>query len=221
MFTPQQLEQISFAKVRFGGYDMDSVDELLEPLLDDYVTLYKENTTLKSKMRVLVEKLEEYRKNESTVKDALRSAQKTCDAMVREAEVKCLNMMRQAESSADSHANTAVLAPTQLADAKKATLEGISSLEGQLNDILAKLAALKEEAQKEVPLVAQPIPTTVPNERTEEEVAKEIAQNLEKLVGTTEDTAPVAPRPVRADGSTNRFTSMNIQFGKNYDPNKR
>lgn len=221
MFTPQQLEQITFAKVRFGGYDMDSVDELLEPLLDDYVTLYKENATLKSKMRVLVEKLEEYRKNEAAVKEALRSAQKTCDAMVREAEAKCLNMMRQAESSADSHSATPVLAPTQLASAKKATLEGISSMETQLNEILNKLAALKQEALREAPLVAQPVPTTVPNAHTEEEVAKEIAENLEKLVGTTNDTAPVAPRPARADGSTNRFTSMNLQFGKNYDPSKR
>lgn len=57
MFTPQQLEQISFDKAVFGGYDMQSVDEFLEPLLEDYETLYKENATLKSKMRVLVEKL--------------------------------------------------------------------------------------------------------------------------------------------------------------------
>ena len=40
MFTPQQIEQISFSRVPFGGYDMQAVDELLEPLLEDYVTLY-------------------------------------------------------------------------------------------------------------------------------------------------------------------------------------
>ena len=43
MFTPQQLQQISFDKAVFGGYDMDSVDEVLEPLLEDYETLYREN----------------------------------------------------------------------------------------------------------------------------------------------------------------------------------
>ena len=55
MYTPQQLEEISFARARFNGYDIDSVDEVLEPLIEDYVTLYKENALLKSKMRVLVE----------------------------------------------------------------------------------------------------------------------------------------------------------------------
>ena len=59
MFTPQQIDQICFDRVAFGGYDMQSVDEFLEPLTEDYVTLYKENALLKSKMKVLVAKLEE------------------------------------------------------------------------------------------------------------------------------------------------------------------
>ena len=59
MFTPQQLEQVTFHTSVFGGYDMDSVDEFLVALIEDYNTLYKDNATLKSKMRILVEKLEE------------------------------------------------------------------------------------------------------------------------------------------------------------------
>ena len=61
MITPQQIDQISFSQARHG-YDMEQVDKILEPLTEDYVALYKENALLKSKMRVLVGKLEEYRK---------------------------------------------------------------------------------------------------------------------------------------------------------------
>ena len=71
MFTPQQIDQISFSKATFGGYNMQQVDEFLEPLTEDYVTLYKENALLKSKMRVLVGKLEEYRKNEASMKASI------------------------------------------------------------------------------------------------------------------------------------------------------
>ena len=85
MFTPQQIDQISFDKARFGGYDMQQVDEFLEPLTEDYVTLYKENTLLKSKMRVLVGKLEEYRKSEASMKEAVANAQKAADKMILEA----------------------------------------------------------------------------------------------------------------------------------------
>ena len=43
MLTPQQIEQISFNTKTFGGYDTVEVDEILETLTEDYVTLYKEN----------------------------------------------------------------------------------------------------------------------------------------------------------------------------------
>ena len=190
MFTPQQLEQITFHTSVFGGYDMDSVDEFLVALIEDYNTLYKDNATLKSKMRVLVEKLEEYRAEEGGAKENLRAAQQTCDAMIREAEAKCLKMLHQAEAQAPN---------TSLAEAKTAAREGIEALETQLKEILEKLEAIKSQA--------------------EADSARPDVQNLEKLVGTTEDEAPV-PRSPRVDSNTtSRFT--NLQFGKNYDPTKR
>ena len=82
MITPQQIEQISFNRATFGGYDMQAVDEFLEPLTEDYITLYKENALLKSKMKVLVGKLEEYRSNEASMKDAIVKAQMPCDKRV-------------------------------------------------------------------------------------------------------------------------------------------
>lgn len=56
MFTPQEIQEKTFVKAVFGGYDMQTVDDFLEPLTEDYITLYKENSVLKSKMKVLVEK---------------------------------------------------------------------------------------------------------------------------------------------------------------------
>ncbi len=205
MFTPQQLEQISFDKAVFGGYDMESVDEFLEPLLEDYGTLYKENATLKSKMRVLVEKLEEYRQNESNAKEALRAAQQTCDNMIREAEAKCRAIVHGAKPMA------APAGDSQLSAAKATARQGIESMEEKLKEILSKLEALKAETADSDAPAAQ--------SENEDEVAKEIAESLEKLVGTTVDSAPVSPRPPVSDAVTSRFT--NLQFGKNYDPNKR
>ena len=66
MFTPQEIQEQTFSKAVFGGYDMQQVDDFLEPLTDDYITLYKENSVLKAKMKILVEKLEEYRKQSIT-----------------------------------------------------------------------------------------------------------------------------------------------------------
>lgn len=61
MLTPQEVSTHSFAKASFGGYNMAMVDEFLDELTDDYTALYKENAALKAKLKVLVEKVEEYR----------------------------------------------------------------------------------------------------------------------------------------------------------------
>ena len=147
MFTPQQIEQICFTKQTFGGYNMDQVDEFLEPLTEDYVTLYKENALLKSKMRVLVGKLEEYRKNEASMKDAIVNAQKTCDMMVREAEAKCAQMLSDANATAAQNAaNADALAAAEEAridEARRTAVSKIEEIEDQMRACLQALERIK------------------------------------------------------------------------------
>ena len=65
MLTPQEVSERAFPKASFGGYNMAQVDEFLDVLTEDYSALYSENAVLKSKMKVLVEKVEEYRSTEA------------------------------------------------------------------------------------------------------------------------------------------------------------
>ena len=100
MLTPQEVSEHAFAKASFGGYNMAMVDEFLDVLTADYTTLYKENATLKAKMKVLVDKLEEYRSTEEAMRKALLTAQRIADDMVAEAESKKAELLRDAETSA-------------------------------------------------------------------------------------------------------------------------
>ena len=222
MFTPQQIEQISFGKQTFGGYDMQSVDEFLEPLTEDYVTLYKENALLKSKMRVLVTKLEEYRENEASMKDAIVNAQKTCDLMVKEAEEKCKMMLSDANLAALENTKNADALIAQenarVEEAKKAASAKIAEIEEQLKSCMQALVRIREAnipapAKHEV-YDYEKEPDT---DAIADAVADEIAASLESLVGTTEDTAPKADPNHPASSTSTRFT--NLQFGRNYDPN--
>ena len=88
MLTPQEVSEHAFAKASFGGYNMAMVDEFLDVLTADYTTLYKENATLKAKMKVLVDKVEEYRSTEEAMRKALLTAQKMADELVAQAEAK-------------------------------------------------------------------------------------------------------------------------------------
>lgn len=218
MFTPQQIDQISFSRSTFGGYDMNQVDELLEPLTEDYVTLYKENALLKSKMRVLVGKLEEYRRNELAMKDAMVNAQKTCDKMVAEAEAKCARMIATANDTAAANARNSdamkAAEDARLEEAKKVAAAKITEIQEQMNACVQALERIKtanapaEPAKKPYDYDA--------SASTADDVADEISHSLEALVGSAMDSLPKAePRHPTNDTTTSKFA--NLQFGRNYD----
>ena len=100
MLTPQEVSEHAFAKSAFGGYNMTMVDEFLDELTDDYTALYKENAALKAKMKVLVDKVEEYRATEDAMRKALLTAQNMASSMVSEAEEKKETLLADAEMEA-------------------------------------------------------------------------------------------------------------------------
>ena len=100
MLTPQEVSNHAFAKAVMGGYNMAMVDEFLDELTDDYTSLYKENAALKAKLKVLVDKVEEYRSTEEAMRKALMTAQRMADTMVKEAEQKKAELLQQAEGEA-------------------------------------------------------------------------------------------------------------------------
>ena len=82
MISPQELQNKKFEKAVFGGYDMAGIDEFLDVLIPDYTALYKENMNLKNKMKVLVDKIEEYRSVDEEMRKALYSAQVTAHVYI-------------------------------------------------------------------------------------------------------------------------------------------
>ena len=237
MFTPQEIQEKTFVKAVFGGYDMQTVDEFLEPLTEDYITLYKENAVLKSKMKILVEKLEEYRSQEQSMRKAILSAQRTADAMVAEAEKKALRMMNDAESNVQTKTSDAdeIVAQEEerINNAKQTALSFIENLEQDIRGHLELLEKLKKqdltvkEVSRPAPQRQKPYnyeeeteqPLVIPKDETPKESAKDIANVIEQSIGRLMDLEePVqnaAPKTMQTD-STIKFT--NLQFGRNYDP---
>ena len=216
MFTPQQIEQISFAKATFGGYNTDDVDAFLEPLTEDYITLYKENALLKSKMRVLVGKLEEYRKNEASMKESIAEAQKACDKMVLEAENKCAQMIGDANAVAEENTRNAdaliAAEHARVDEARRTAVTKINEIEEQMRACLQALERIKR--------ANAPAVKAAPAANDSDSVAEQISQSLEALMGTTEEHHPKAePKHPANDTTTSKFA--NLQFGRNYDPTQR
>jgi cell division initiation protein len=174
MFTPQEVRERSttFEKAVFGGYSMNSVDDFIAPLAQDYATLYKENAVLKSKMKVLVERLEEYRKQEDQLNRAILAAQKTCDEMTAETERKCAKLMSDTEQTLrqrnqDLKMELAAEAE-RVARAKKAATAFITNVEDQVHLTLGQLEKVRE------------LTITAKTAKTEHQEASAPAQTVQK-----------------------------------------
>ena len=102
MLTPQEVSGKGFPKASFGtgGYNMAAVDEFLDTLTEDYTSLYKENSTLKGKLKVLAEKVEEYRATEDAMRSTLLAAQRMAAKLVQEAEAEKAQILTEAREEA-------------------------------------------------------------------------------------------------------------------------
>ena len=101
MMTPQEVANCTFAKSVMGGYNMASVDDFLDKLTEDYAALYKENTALKAKLKMTVDKMAEYRESEDAIRSTLLAAQKMSTSMLTEAEHKRDALIASASADAE------------------------------------------------------------------------------------------------------------------------
>ena len=104
MTTPQEIREKSFdnAKAVFGGYDMGAVEDYLDDVADAFEALQKENSALKGKMKILVEKIEEYRNNEDALNRSILSAQKLSVQIESDARARAASIVSEAETKAAS-----------------------------------------------------------------------------------------------------------------------
>lgn len=184
MLTPQEVSARSFTKTMMGGYNMTMVDEFLDELTDDYTSLYKENASLKAKMKVLVEKVEEYRATEDSMRATLLTAQKMADSLVKEAEEKRDEILRQAEAAARDKVD----------GYRKEAEQCARRLQQGQEEIQRFVAESRALCQKELQFLEE-FPA-LPLAEESEPVAAAVEEIEEKILSAGEPApAPAAPEP--------------------------
>ena len=133
MITPQGIREKTFEKAVFGGYDMATVDAFLDEVAGDLALLQKENSVLKSKMKVLVDKVEEYRENEDALRTAVLSAQRLGLMIEKEAKEKAEAIIAEANDKAQRISaemdQEVALERSRLAESKNASAKFLDSMD--------------------------------------------------------------------------------------------
>ena len=209
MLTPQDIRDKQFVKAVFGGYDMATVDDFLEELTEDYAALYKENAILKSKIKVLVEKVEEYRATEDAMRMALLTAQRMGDDLVVEAQKQRTDMLASVEEEAEVRRRQ-ILEQTseetaRLEAAKAAANVYVEQTRQMAGMILALCDKMENGGAIEAPapVYKEEIPAA-PTEEIPAEITEEASAAPAEESG---DDEYVTPRP--------KFDFENLQFGAN------
>lgn len=242
MMSPQEAESRVFSKASFsGGYHMAQVDAFLDELISDYAGLYKENAALKGKMKVLAEKLEEYRATEDAMRRTLLSAQKMADTMLQEAESQKSEAIAKAEAETrtrvDEIRRELKAEESRLAAAHNSTTAYIEKLKelytheleyiGGLADTIPNTASgqpainpVKEIEDKvsELIIAAQAESDSAENEATPPAQASSDSRAVQK----EEDRKVVPIKPTAAaelerDENSDTVVFDRLEFGKDYE----
>lgn len=180
MITAQDIREKTFEKSRIGGYDMASVDDFLEELADDVTAYQKENAVLKSKMKVLVDKIEEYRANEEALNMAVLSAQKLAVQIENDARTRSAAMIEEAEQQVKARVG-GIEAETEkqekrLADAKAATEKFFEAARALCNTQLRNLDAISSGIT-----AAQPAAAPAAESADVDSAVRSIEESVSKL----------------------------------------
>ena len=214
MLTPQEVSEKVFPKSSgFGnGYAMAQVDEFLDTLTEDYTALYKENVTLKAKLKILAEKVEEYRATEDAMRSTLLTAQKMAAKLVQEAQTEKENLLKEAK---EQHA--AQLA--QLEQDKQDAEEKLAMAKQSLAEFVrhgSELCAQQQEFLNSLPEMELPHQETAPAGEVKE-IQQDIMLHLDDVLHTEPETASEQPAPQETPISDDFKLSLDeLKFGRNY-----
>ena len=154
MLTPQDVQKVSFDRSLVGGYSMQQVDEFLQPLTEDYISLYQENVVLKNKLRVLVDTLQEYQVREQSVEETGIRAREEAEALLRRTREQCDKLLADAERDARERLSGLLeelrAEQARVSAAKRASGEFVALMERTVEQQLTTLRLLKSMSAREL-----------------------------------------------------------------------
>lgn len=215
--TPQDIREKTFEKAMFGGYDMAAVQNYQEEVATELANAQKEIAVLKGKMKVLVDKIEEYRASEDAMRLAILSAQKVGKQIEDDAQARADKILSEAKNTSDrilgglQHEtaneeakllNAKTSCAKFLEDVRNLCLTQLEYLDGVAG---SKAASAPRAADRPTASTApaEPAPAApaepVPAAQPEAPAAGQPVQAEPVYAAETVSAAPVEAQPVEAD----------------------
>ena len=99
-YTPNDLQNLVFKKSMVGGYNEDTVNDVLDKIIEDYTSYIHENIELKDKVAALNEAIQYYKNIEDSLQKTLVLAQQTSEDIKKNGYQKSENIIKEAKIKA-------------------------------------------------------------------------------------------------------------------------
>ena len=218
MLTIDEIKNITFRKAGMGGYRPDDVDEFIDDVVATLEQMKAEKSDLLRKMDILATKIEEYRTDEETVRNALLSSQKVADASVKEAKDKAAYIIKAAEKKSRAILTEAEMATEREKDKYEAVLNESAKLRKEIISLYKKHLALLDEFPTEETAKErrEELDKKYPFEPVEDIIDADDINVEEDMVVAADkkpDVKPIIEK--KAEPKNDKFEQL--EFGDNYD----
>ena len=226
--TTQDIRDQKFDKAAFG-YKPEEVEQFLEQICAYIEGLEGEKKVMEKKMAVLADKIEEYRKDEDSMKEALIGAQRLGQNVVAEAKQKAEELLTQSKAQAEAILTEAKNKANQTVNNVKVQVEqeekNLIRMQKEVSNCKSKLltiykshldliTSLPEVEDNKKPAPAEKEPEKPAAEEKAQEEKKEAAPKKEEPANS-----PVKdPIEAHKGDKDNTFESKfgELKFGKNF-----
>ena len=169
--TMEDIRNVTFERVGRHGYQADEVDVFLKEVMDYIRQLQKDLEDSQQKMKVLAAKVEEYRNDEESIREALLGAQKLGKSVVAEANAKAEQIATKATQEAEAALNSARLEAASLKN----------EAEAYANDLRTRV---KEESDRRVAEADRKVADIIRQNRYDIEKEESRLARMKKEVGS-------------------------------------
>ena len=221
MLTIDEIREISFRRAGKNGYNAADVDDFIDEVTATVEQLIAEKNDCVRKMDILANKIEQYREDEETVRNALLTSQKLSDTTIKEAKNKADYIVKSAEKKSRAILTEAEMATEREKDKFEALHAETAKLRSEILALYKKHIAMVEEFPKEEDVKKkraeldekypfEPVDNLIPADEAP-------ADNAEQTANVQPDAADddVKIRPELKREKPDKFGKL--KFGDNYD----
>ena len=223
MLTIDEIREISFRRAGKNGYNAADVDEFIDEVIVTVEQLTAEKNDVIRKMDILAKKIEQYREDEETVRNALITSQKMSDNAIKEANNKASYIIKSAEKKSRSILTEAEMATEREKDKFEALHSETAKLRKEIIALYKKHLAVVEElpTEEDVKEKRKELDEKYPFEPAEDVIPEQTFDVEEEMVQAAEPEQKPSPKDeptIRVEVKHEKPEKFDqLQFGDNYD----